>query len=210
MIRRPLGHTALTVQTALTALAALTACQKAAPAPQTVAVQATETPAVAAPSPAVAAPEAVAVVAPPKPAEPPDPACPPGGKLEVADGVKVCLRNGAPDGPEVRWDPETGFILQELRWKAGKKSGPARYFTPGGQVRMETTYKDDLEEGLHRHFAAGRLVWEGENHAGKAEGKWTYYRATDGSLDRVECQVDGKAMWNVRDQAEADAKKCPP
>lgn len=151
-----------------------------------------------------------AAVATPKPAPPADPACPPGGKLDVQPGLKRCMRNGLPDGPEVRWNEETGTPLAELRWKAGKKEGTAKFCTPDGQLRMETTYRDDQEEGLHRHYAGGKVVWEGENHGGKAQGKWTYYRATDGSFDRMECQQDGKAVWNVKSQQEGEAKKCPP
>jgi hypothetical protein len=188
----------------------LGSCGKPAPAATSVVEPASPTVQPPAALPTAEAASPTAAVAPPKLVVPADPACPPGGKLDVVPGVKRCVRNGLPDGPEVRWHEETGHTLAEVHWKAGKKDGPAKFWSPDGQLRMETAYRDDLEEGLHRHYANGKVVWEGENHAGKAEGKWTYYRATDGTFDRMECQQDGKAVWNLKDQREAEAKKCPP
>ncbi len=141
---------------------------------------------------------------------PPDPVCAAGAKVERGEGVVRCLRGSIPEGPEVRWNPDNGKVIAQLTYKSGKKSGPAKYYALDGALRMETTYRDDTENGMHRQFAAGRLVWEGEMADGKSQGRWTWYRPTNGSIDRIECQVDGVSKWTEHDKASAEARACPP
>jgi hypothetical protein len=139
----------------------------------------------------------------------PDVTCPAGTKKEKGDNSVRCLRDGQPDGPEVTWNPETGKTLGEVVWKMGKKEGPAKFYYTNGQLRIEATYTNDKEEGLHRQFSGGKPISEGEMRAGKPEGKWTWYRPGDGGLDRVECQHDGGVVWVERTKDGGDERKCP-
>ncbi len=91
-------------------------------------------------------------------------------------------KDGLLDGHVINWD-EDARLQTDSVYKAGKLDGLTIAWHTNGQKALETTWRSGVEEGPWKEWnASGQLLGEGNNRAGRLDGKIIRYR-DDGSID---------------------------
>lgn len=94
-------------------------------------------------------------------------------------------------GPEKAWDVGSGQQVDEKEYVHGQLTGTRRGWYPTGQIQLEATCTDAMEDGRTRYwYPNGQLTYEEFHSRGRRIGTWRWWDE-NGRLKKKENHRDG-------------------